>query len=337
MNKLTLFFFGLIFSTTALSQAAESVLIMAAEGELYFTPVNGERIRIYTGYFLRSEGTLELAPAARAELIHKERFVQLDRPGKHQLSALFPEAAGSGGFLSRFSTFVGRGLDQSASKKNLEKAHLTLQGNARGNTRGMLGGSLDGTRPFGGVLAAETVAFSWPPTPDAAGYTLDVVDSLTEETVLRARTQGPRFRVDIGDLALSSGRTYFWTVVPVNTTSASPTMGLGRRGAAAAVTSDRVYFRYADRNTEAVLADFREDPNYPNGSSTNTRTLAELMVLEELGMVTAADRMYRTALGKSTDNTVLRRSYAAFLARWNLPQEAEAQRLEAASAVDGQR
>ncbi|MEM1358377.1 MAG: hypothetical protein AAGF89_09270, partial [Bacteroidota bacterium] len=242
-----------------------------------------------------------------------------DEAGTYPLSNLFGNATG-GGFVQRFSNFVGQGLDQSASKAGLERAFQRNQGNAQGNTRGFGDRGLFATSPFGGIVGAEVVRFQWPEDVDAVYYDFSIIDSLEEEIVFQARASGNNIGVDFSELKLDSTSTYYWQAPAVS--AAKPTMGLGLGRSPVGKEAMRIYFKTSAQKTAAILYVLHGQPTYPIGAHSGTRYLADAMELESLGFLFAADQQYQQGLQEISDNPLLVRGYAAFLARWNRRGEA---------------
>lgn len=320
MNKFILSLLTILFSCALYGQGSDAPLVMNAEGEAWFEGPNGKKSRVYTGIYLTGGGTLSLAASAKVEVIHKEKFVLLDKAGAYPLRSLFGKATG-GGFVKRFSNFVGQGLDQSASKAGLESAFQRNQSNAQGNTRGLGDRGLFATAPFGGKLGPEFIHFQWPDDPDAMYYDFSIVDSLEEEIIFQARARGTSLGIDFSELELDSTTTYYWQASAVSASKPMSGLGLGRRGAGK--ESMRIHFTTSEQKTTSILTELQGQPTYPVGANPGTRHLADAMELEALGFLYAADKSYQNGMKEVPDNPIVVRGYAAFLARWNRRIKAE--------------
>lgn len=303
-------------------QRAEVPLVMYAVGEVaYDSPASAAPIPVHTGTYLTGSGTLSVRGEAVVEVARGDQFMRLDRPGKYAVGELFTEQPASAGFIDRFLNFVRRGLEQSASSDNLEKAYLENQGNAQGNIEGYGDGGLAGLMPFGGTLSPELTTFSWPADGSAGGYRLRIVDSLSEAVVLSALTRDTTLRTDLGGLKLTDGQAYYWEVFPNTRTDAGPAR-LGVRPPA--VVGTRIYFTYREQRVDSLLQPLAELEVYNATASAAQRRLLEAMTFEEQQYLYAADRAYRLGLTAEPRNPLLVRSYAAFLSRWNQRSQARA-------------
>ncbi|CAH0999127.1 hypothetical protein LEM8419_00423 [Neolewinella maritima] len=315
MYKLTLL--SLLLPLLLCGQQADVPLVMYANGSIaYDSPASSRPVRVHTGTYLTGAGTLSLQEAAVLEVARGNQFVRLDSAGSYVLDELFIAEPESDGFISRFLQFVRRGLQQSASSGNLEKAYLENQGNAQGNIQGFGDGGLAGLLPFGGTLGPELTHFNWPGDGSTGGtYRLRIVDSLTEAVLLGATARDTSLRIDLAGLSLQDGQTYYWEVFPNQPAGTGGPKRLGVRPPT--VVGSRIYFTYRDRSVDELVTHLRVNGVYQATQSEAQRMLMEAMTYEADGYLYAADRAYRRGLAEDAGNELLIRSYAAFLSRWN--------------------
>ncbi len=309
-----------LISCSLYSQASNAPLLMATSGTVWYQSGGGAKNKVYTGSYLVPPGTIILEDKASAEVIYKDKFIQLTKAGKHDIVKLFGGTSSSGGFVNRFSNFVGRGLDQSASNKKLEKAFEKNQSNAQGNTRGFGDQGLFGVLPFGGTLSPEETLFTWQPIENATYYELRLIDSTSEEMIFMALCPAPRYLLSTADLLLVPENTYYWEATPVipRSSNQGPTLG----ASPTLVEADRIHFRYQPTDLDDLLTPIRGAEIYRKSLDPIQQKLMEAMELEDNNFLYAAYSTYREAMEQS-DNALLRRSYAAFLARWNLRKAAK--------------
>ncbi len=307
----------ILFPWLLRAQVAEVPLVMYAAGPVDYADKagRGAQTPVVTGHYLTGSGMLSLGPDAVLEIARGDAFIRLETPGKFSVDELFGEdAAASAGFIDRFLQFIRRGLDQSASSANLERAYLENQGNAEGNIEGFGDSGLAGLLPFGGTLLPELTTFRWPAEGTAESYRLRVVDSLTEAVILSAVTKDTTVQLDLTALQLQDGRAYYWEVFA----NAPPSSAPKRLGVQApSVVGTRIDFRFRDTSAGTALDSLQDTPFYRATASEAQRSLMEAMTYEAADLLYAADEAYRRGLTQESDNLLLRRTYAAFLSRWN--------------------
>jgi hypothetical protein len=289
---------------------------MYAEGPIRYEGAAGpgNLDAVYTGHHLSGGGALVLRESANVELLANEQFVRLNEPGRYPITELFRKAPVRRGILGLFYDFISRGLEDSGSTEDLERAYQANQGNAQGNISGLGDGGLAGLRPFGGTIGPDPLRFTWPGESAATGYRLRIVDSLSEAVVLEATVRDTSLHLDAGDLHFRDGGTYYWEVFPNLPARSGPT----RLGVASpTVAGTRIYFTYRDESSQSVIQNLGELPTSIGADDERSRTLMTAMVLEDAGYLFAADGVYRDALARSASDPLLRRTYAAFLSRWN--------------------
>ncbi len=310
---LTLFLFPLLVS----AQRTEVPLVMYATGAVDYVnnPGGGAPTPVVAGHYLTGSGTLSLGPDAVLEIARGDAFVRLETAGQFPLEELFgEETADSEGFINRFLQFIRRGLDQSASSANLERAYLENQGNAEGNIEGFGDSGLVGLLPFGGTLLPELTTFRWPAEGATESYRLRMVDSLSEAVILSAVTSDTSIELDLTALQLQDGRAYYWEVFA----NAPPNHTPRRLGVQApSIVGTRIEFRFRDTSPGSALDAIRHTLFYRTTGSAAQRSLMEAMAYEAVDLLYAANQAYRVGLTREPDNLLLRRSYAAFLSRWN--------------------
>lgn len=302
----------IVLSTVAIwAQQTDVPVAMYVEGEVWYEN-GGARSRVYTGTKLSTTGQLTLSKNSAIELIHNEKFVKLNKAGKHDLTALVGGGQSGDNFVKRFSNFVSNGLDQSASNKNLEQSYQKNQGNARGNIRGYTDAGLAGLLPIGGNLSPALTTFTWPEGRAGGYYEFQIVDSLSDELVLLALSDKSSWPVDLRRLHMEAGRTYFWEVYYRKAATAEPT-SLG--GSNDEEKTPRLSFRVVPNRQQMLIDEVRKEAVYRDASGPAQKLMIEAMVLEDGGFLYAADELYRKGLTAEANNLLLKRSYAAFLAR----------------------
>jgi hypothetical protein len=313
----------LLFSLSVSAQDAVVPLVMYAEGPVRYEGAvgTGDLNEVYAGHHLAGGGALVLGESANVELMGGDQFIRLDGAGRYSVPELFGSPPAERGFLGQFLDFVRRGLEDSASGEDLERAYQANQGNAQGNISGLGDGGLVGLYPFGGTVGGEVLRFSWPAESEATSYRLRIVDSLSEAVVLEATARDSSLRIDLGGLQLADGTTYYWEVYPNLPARSAPT----RLGVAApAVAGTRIYFTYGAEDRESIRRPLTETEAYRQTHSAAVREVMTAMVYEKAGYLYAADGSYRAALETAPGNPLVLRTYAAFLSRWNQRSAARA-------------
>jgi hypothetical protein len=322
MKCLSVFVLTFLFFTTLLTaQSANAPLMSYIKGEVWYTPATGAKARVYTIGYLIPPGTLTLGAGASVGLNLSNEYVELKQPGEYELLELFGQGGEADGFLTKFSRFIRQGLDQSESAKKLENAYQQNQSNAQGNTRGFGDKGMYGIRPFGGTLSKGITYFTWQENTEAEYYEFRLIDSTSEDLVMMALTRGPAFLLSTADLILENGKTYYWEVFPVTPakTTEKPSLGMAK------TTADplRIHFTYSPQNLTSLLTPLQTSEPYRKLTDPVQQKLMEAMELEDNDFLYDAYQTYATALADNTDSLILRRTFAAFLARWNLRREAE--------------
>ena len=291
----------------------DNVLVVRANGGVTYYPAEGNPYTVYSGTYLPISGQIATAAGAGAELVYRERYQRLERAGRVGLRDLFSGEDERPGFISRFVSFISNSMEESESAESLEKAYERNQGNAQGNTRGMADTGLDGVRPFGGKLTPGPRRFSWSAYPGAGHYEFSLIDGESGDFIATILTDSARLTLDPADLRLREGTDVIWTARAI-TSGGTPRRGsLGTAARAPEVELNRITMTYV--TTDALLTS-PLDTTYALGP------LLRLQDLEAAGFLMDADDLYRDLLRDRPGDPVLRRAYAAFLARWNLRQEA---------------
>lgn len=302
-------------SCIAFGQSSSAPLVMYSEGTVTSKKgVNAPAQPVYTGIYLTADSELEVASGGQVEISYQDKYVTL-KPGNYRISEVFGEAANSTGFLKRFTDFVSKGLEQSADQESLEKAYLSNQGNAQGNIRGLGDKGLTDLYPFGGRLVRDVTRFSWP-RGEAEVYDFRIVDSLSQEAIVTARVADNAIALNLADLYLSDEAPYYWEVIPIGVPATrSPGLGSTRGPAPIAV----IRFTIGPDSAADIL---RPTADYQQAGGKGQRLLMEAMLYENRGYLSEADKTYRKGVADDPQNELLRRSYAAFLARWNRREDA---------------
>jgi hypothetical protein len=322
-NALLLLFPFFLLALGLGAQDKKPPLIMFAEGTVSYNEPGGKRTPIFTGMYLPApRGTVLLGESSRVEIIYLDKFVELREAGVTNLEKIFGTTPQRKSFIQRFSNFVRRGLDQSSSAGSIEKAYQANQSNAQGNIRGFGDRGLLDVFPFGGRISPTEITFSWPEREGSSFYVFRLLDSLGEITVLEVKTSQPSLTLNMDELLLEDGQTYYWEAGPGPRSSDASRARLLGRGRAAP-KPDRYKFTYSTRDPAEVLTEIQEDEFYQRRSRPAQQLLIEAMLLEEAGFLAAAYDTYQRGLKVSPEEVMLRRNYAAFLARWNLRTEAK--------------
>ncbi|GJM32083.1 MAG: hypothetical protein DHS20C18_10840 [Saprospiraceae bacterium] len=295
-----------------MAQKGDSPMVMYVDGEVWYEGVNASPARVYTGTQLGTNGQIILKNKAAVEIIYKEKFVKLNKAGKHDLSKLFGTTTSNMNFVQRFSNFVSNGLDQSASEKQLEKSYLKNQNNAQGNIRGFTDSGLAGIMPIGGNISPETTEFYWPDAGAGVHYEFQIIDSLSEEMIFMALSKATKLSIDLGGLYLKAGKTYYWEAYHVREKAGAGLI----QNENSEEKSPRIYFKITPDKQQAILEMLKQEAAYQETASKPQQSLMEAMQLEEAGFLYAADQTYQKAMHQDKENPLLKRNYAAFLARW---------------------
>ena len=309
----------LLWSGLATGQATAVPLALETTGRITYQPTSGSPFTVYSGTYLNREGTLLIADSSRLDLLHGDRIVRLTGPMKTTLTEALHNKPAAKGWLRRFVDFIYQGIDQSRYRESLEQAYLRNQGNAQGNISGYGDRGLGRISPFGGTLAAESVTFTWPETDAADSYLFRIRDSLSGTTLVSETLRDTAITLDLASLDLRPDRRYLWEVrLPGDADALLP----ADRSEAGPVV--QIAFAVSRMTSREVLDSLLSTEDYQElRFSPVVGLLVEAMVLEEAGYLHAADQRYREGMAAGEDNTIIRRHYAAFLARWNLRSVAQ--------------
>ncbi|MEL6277100.1 MAG: hypothetical protein AAFU03_18510, partial [Bacteroidota bacterium] len=162
--------------------------------------------------------------------------------------------------------------------------------------------------------------FTWPVSNNETYYEFHLVDSLTNEAVMLASFNGNEQPIDLSRLQMQTNATYYWEVFYINPGAGEDELG---EDTGSDDKTPRLYFQLAGNEEYTIVTEVEATELYKETVGIGQRHLMKAMRLEESGFLYAAEKSLMTGLEAEPGNELIRRSYAAFLARWKGPQAAE--------------
>lgn len=309
--KTLIFYFSLFFS---LSLAAQSNLTVTyTRGKVYYYPPQQDNPRtVYPGLTLSSGGRLRCDQDAKVTLLCMGKTFEFEDTKMHFLDEVARTAGNTSSlsFMGRFWGFLTGSMEGTEDNKRLEEHHKQSMESLRAGIKGYAVSdfAIQTDMLFEGKLSDNEVAFTWSAKPD-----LKCCYRLTRQAddglVLLTWTRGNTLRLNLADLALEDGGVYEWQIIT-------------KVGDPEAPHSRKMQFAYHPSMAAKALSVATDQSDYKTVSPVEQQ-LMEIFSLEKNSFFYDAYNRYKKLAADNPEDLLVKRAFAAFLARIDKLEEAK--------------
>ena len=297
--------FGLI-SLHLCAQGSAHVLHVSGQVE-YFSQHGAKPVLLSPGMELSMNGKVRCKASSSAKLLSNGQTIVVSGSKMRDLKDLAGAKAGenNSGFTNRFLNFVEESVKEGDSEEKLKEHHRQYMNKASGGVKGYASPTF-AIRPLlisTGKMPAAPVTFQWRSSAGEGPYTFSIAEP-GGKALLQVPVNDTLFTLDLKQVALLPDEEYEWSVT---------------RGSAA--KSPAATIMLAPSVVDAVNNNTIHQSNYKT-SSPNEQQLMLAYAYEEAGCYQNACQIYAALHSAQPDNLLLRRVYAAFLARMDMVGEA---------------
>ncbi|MCB0524210.1 MAG: hypothetical protein H6576_04975 [Lewinellaceae bacterium] len=278
----------------------------------YYAPQQKNPTSIYPGLSLSSEGKIQCEPDSKVKLLCKGKIYEYTDSKLHSLDEIARQANNSSSlsFIGRFWNFLTGSMDGTEDATHLQQHHEKSMESLRAGIKGY--GSkefeIQANLMYEGKLSNEEVTFMWSPDMDTP-FCFQLSRQADDEVIMVAWTKENYLSLKLADLTLSSGEAYEWQIITSKTDPKAP-------------HSRKMQFVYDPEAAAKALSQLKAQSAYESASKTE-QTLMELYTFETNSFYYDAYLGYQQLIGENPDDVLVKRAYAAFLARIDKMDEAQ--------------
>ncbi|MDX1912351.1 MAG: hypothetical protein SFV22_12735 [Saprospiraceae bacterium] len=307
-KKTGILLLGLILLFTKLS-AQEATHVLHVSGQVQYYAQHGAKpALVKPGMSLGLSGKLRCKGAATAKLLYNGKTFVVSGGKMRNLSEIVKNGQNGSnmGFTGRFFDFLTESIKEGDNKEQLQKHHRRYMNKTSGGIKGYAKQeyAIAPLLVTSGNLPSANVIFKWRNIRGDGPYTFLLLAE-TGKPVAQILTRDTAITLDLDQLAISLDEEYQWSVT---------------RGGGAA-KSVGVPFYHNPQAVANSLANLTQDPAYQSASELEQQ-LMQAYALEENRCYFSADQIYARLLATDSENLLLRKTYATFLARMDMLPEA---------------
>ncbi|MEO6759232.1 MAG: hypothetical protein ABIO24_07235 [Saprospiraceae bacterium] len=291
--------------------AQTNITVTYTSGKVYYYPPNQAKpVAIYAGKTLSSEGKVRCDAKAKVKLLCNGKIFEFSETKVHPLAELAQESKSPGtlNFAGRFWKFLSGSMEGSEDENHLKEQEESQHAGVKGWGTGDYAIQTD--RVLDGNFSDQAVEFKWT-APAGTLCCFRLTRQSDEALVLEAWTQGNVLHLNPAELALEDGGRYEWQISTAQKEATAP-------------KSRKMSFVYQPKLAARALTEAGAQPAFQTATPVE-QALMKCFALEDKGFSYDASRQYAQLAADKPDNGLVKRAYAAFLARMG--------QLEAASAL----
>ncbi|MDO8365259.1 MAG: hypothetical protein Q7T20_00590 [Saprospiraceae bacterium] len=288
--------------------AQKDITVLHVSGQaFYYEQTGAKAISMYPGMELALKGRMRCKGASTAKLLYNGVSIMVSGGKLRDLKEVVKSAgvASQMSFTGRFFSFVTESVREGNTQEDIKKYHRKYMGKTSGGIKGYA--KPDYTiRPLlltAGKLPSANVIFKWRNTAGEGHYTFSLLTKLGKP-VAQILTRDTAITLDLDQLALDLDEEYSWNV---------------SRGETA--KSVNIPFEICPTSVVERLTDLSHEPAFVEAEPEMKQMMLAYR-LEEERCFYSAYQTYTQLIGAEPDNLLLRRMYAAFLARMDMLPEA---------------
>ena len=288
--------------------AQDRVHVLHVNGQVeYFAQQGAKPVLLSPGMELDMKGKVRCKGTGSVKLLSAGKTAVVSGNKMRDLQEVVGAKAGDNntGFTNRFLNFVEESVEESDSEEKLKKHHQQNMNKASGGVKGYANQAY-AIRPLllaSGKLPASNVTFRWHSAAGDGPYSFSLIVA-EGSPVAQLLVTDTFVTLDLKQLALVADEAYEWSV---------------SRGAAAKSVS--VPVEMAAQSMETAQKSTAALPYY-RSAAPDEQQLMLAYAYEDAGCYYGAHEVYTALIAAQPDNQLVRRLYAAFLARMDMLPEA---------------
>ena len=292
-----------------------SLIALSVEGEVLHFGKHAKKVLVKPGMSLEPGGKINLKENSVISLLVGQETVNIDQPGDHELQPYFKKytSANKFGFSQSFWQLVSDGLQSSENEKSLKAyARQFEPEQALGFGAKKYDVSLETS--FGGKAGGEDIRFKWKSySQDKPIYHFSIRHTASDQLIFKALTYDTAFVVNFENLAFKKGETYDWEIEVENDQKDADGFFITK--------SPKIQFDYEPNSLSQVQERLNRIDKFQNADQLKKEWM-EAVALEEKGFYYQAYKRYQKLRKEHPDNLLIKKLYAAFLARRGFLSEA---------------
>lgn len=288
------------------AQGSAHVLHVSGQVE-YYSQHGAKPVLLSPGMELDMKGKVRCKASSSAKLLSNGKTLLVTGSKMRDLQDLAGAKGGesNSGFTNRFLNFVEESVKEGDSDEKLKEHHRQYMNKASGGVKGYASQTY-AIRPLlisTGKMPAAPVTFQWRGAQGEGPYTFSIAEP-GGSALLQVPVNDTMLTLDLSQVALLPDEEYEWSVT---------------RGSAA--KSPAATIMLAPSVVDATKNTTTHQANYKT-ASPDEQQLMLAYAYEEAGCYQNAYQIYSALHSAQPDNLLLRRVYAAFLARMDMLGEA---------------
>ncbi|MBK6997252.1 MAG: hypothetical protein IPH31_20905 [Lewinellaceae bacterium] len=290
------------------SIAQNEIIVLHVSGQAFYYERTGAKpISMYPGMGLALKGKVRCKGASTAKLLYNGSTIIVSG-GKYRDVEELARAAGAASqmsFTGRFFSFVTESVREENSQENIKKYHRKHMGKTSGGIKGYAKPEYT-LKPLlltAGKLPSAQIVFRWRDSIGEGPYTFHLI-TMDEKPVAQLIVRDTAITLDLDKLALNLDEKYSWYISRGDTAK-----------------SYQLIFEICPTSVVERLTDLTHEPTFLEASPEEKQLMIAFRLEEEQCFYDANDA-YQRLLATAPNNLLLRRMYAAFLARMDMAPEA---------------
>lgn len=287
-----------------LAQGTAYVLHVSGQVE-YYSRHGAQAQSVSPGMELDMKGKIRCKGSGSAKLLSNGRTTLVSGGKMRDLKDIVGAGESSTGFTGRFLNFVEESVEGSNSDEKLKEHHRQFMNKASGGVKGYASNDY-AIKPLllaSGKLPAGPVTFQWRKTAGDGPYTFSLLIP-GGHPIAQVQVSDTAVTLDLKQLALDTDEVYEWSI----------TRGNGEKSAA-------IPIEIAPQSMETAQKAVASSPYYKTASASEQQIMLAYNC-EQDQCFYSAGQVYAALSAAEPENALLRRVYAAFLARMDMLPEA---------------
>ena len=302
----------LIFVTIPLS-AQSKIAVTHTRGKVYYYAAQQNNpTQIRTGASLSTSGRVQCGSGATVTLLYKGKPTTFSDTKTHYLDDVAKAAGNTSSlnFMGRFWNFLSGSMEGSEDNQSLEQHNKQTMESLHAGVKGYATADfvIQAGLMYEGNLSDKEVVFQWA-APEGARCCYRLSRQTDDALIMSVWTRGNILHLNMADLALEDGGVYEWQIITHSVDPSAP-------------HSRKMQFAYNPGKASKALAGAGSQPAFQEASPVEQQ-LMQAFALEENTFLYDACQLYMKMAADNPDDGLVKRAYAAFLARIDRVEEAK--------------